>query len=199
MSDTEKNNELSNRNISVEAEYQAIRSEILSWHSSDTNIVIYMYVLCITVIGFNLQFQNPMLLFLVYFIVFLFESMLQSFRKVTARLSAYIVVFLQTDREYNIYWESHRLELQELQKKGNGILGQYFMSQQGSKMFITVSFFCLLLSNINKVILAINCILYAVFMIFLISSNNFVDRQYKEYIELFKGYRDDIFNNNKKG
>lgn len=176
---------LQDRKISVEVEFQALRSEILSWQSCDTNVMIYMYVLSVTLIGFSIQFKNSLLLFLIYFILFLFESMLLSFRRATARLSAYIVVFLQVDRDEFIYWESSRLYLQS-ESKDNTIVTPYFLAQQGSKILATFSFVFIAFCNINEIVLFSNCILYVAFMIFSIISHNYVDSKLTYYIKLFE-------------
>ena len=98
--------------------------------------MIYMYVISITILGFAIQFNNSTLLFLIYFIVFLFELMLNSFRSSTARISAYIVVFLQTDSDKYIYWETDRIQLQNLAKKEGKITYKYFFSQQALKFLL---------------------------------------------------------------
>ncbi len=148
--------------------------------------MIYMYVLSVTLIGFSIQFKNPLLLFLIYFILFLFESLLLSFRRATARLSAYIVVFLLIDRDKFIYWESSRLYLQSISREDNTIITPYFLAQQGSKILATFSFVFLAFSNINKIILFLNCILYVVFMIFSVVTHNYVDNKLTYYINIFE-------------
>lgn len=188
--------DIGERKISVEAEFSALRSEILNWQSSDTNVMIYMYVISITILGFAIQFNNSTLLFLIYFIVFLFELMLNSFRSSTARISAYIVVFLQTDSDKYIYWETDRIQLQNLAKKEGKITYKYFFSQQGSKIFTTIAFIYLICDNSDKILLILNCATYVVSMIILFSLDNFVDRQYIYYLELFKKYKKDQELNN---
>ena len=89
--------------MTKEAEYEALRQEILNLDSKKANYVITMYTIMITVSIFSLEVKNEWYFLITYIILFAFERQILSIREGSIRIAAYISVYL----EEGDGWESN--------------------------------------------------------------------------------------------
>ena len=89
--------------MSKEAEYEALKQEILNLDSKKANYVIAMYTIMITVSIFSLEVKNEWYFLITYIILFAFQRQIISIREGSVRIAAYIAVYLEEGEG----WESN--------------------------------------------------------------------------------------------
>lgn len=108
-----KNADLKKRNISTDTEFQALREEIMVLTQNRCNFKIAMYTICITILGFSIEKKNSLLTILMYITIFAFQTEIVKTKECCTRLSSYIQIFLEPDRQKFWYWEYHRMFFNE--------------------------------------------------------------------------------------
>lgn len=92
-------------NISIEAEYNTLRNEILHEMAMQTNLRIAMSTLSITILAFGMERNSAILCLIAFAIIIPFRLLIISEQFAILRLSAYIIVRFEKNNP-QLIWES---------------------------------------------------------------------------------------------
>lgn len=88
--------------MTKDIEYSTLRDEIINLVEIQSNYIIAMYTITVSIIGFAIERNSEWLFLLPYIILFSFQRIISSKNDGMIRIAAYIAVFL----EENHGWES---------------------------------------------------------------------------------------------
>jgi len=88
--------------------YQTLRDTIIHCEDRIRTAEIYMYTVYFTLVGLGFSFNRHLLL-LAFFVLIVFQSMVNSDRIAIVRVSSYIRVFFETPRN-DMHWESINMD-----------------------------------------------------------------------------------------
>lgn len=88
-------------NIAV---YESLRNEIIATQETRANLVVYMYTVFAALFALGVE-QSKVFFVIASFIVISFQSRINRCKYTIARISAYIKVFFEEERD-DIHWES---------------------------------------------------------------------------------------------
>lgn len=93
--------------ITKDAEYNALRAEILNLISIQNTyiIVIAMYTITITILGIGLERENNILFLLPYTILFSFQRIIAAKREGYLKIAAYIAVYLEEQKGWKFRYK----------------------------------------------------------------------------------------------
>ena len=89
-------------------EFKALRDEIMVLTQSRHTYMITMYTLCTTILGLSIEANDAVLSLLVFLVALVFQTAINKNYEGCSRISAYIQVFLEEDKNQNWHWEFHR-------------------------------------------------------------------------------------------
>lgn len=95
----------SNTHISIEAEYNTLRNEILHEMAMQTNLRIAMSTLSITILAFGMERNSAILCLIAFAIIIPFRLLIISEQFAILRLSAYIIVRFERNNP-QLIWET---------------------------------------------------------------------------------------------
>lgn len=182
---------LNNKKEQCIQEYEALRSEIISFLEQQRTVWIYMYVLFCTLFVLGLQLSHY--LFLVTYIILIpFQNIINDMLWSVSKISSYIRVFFEEENT-NIHWEGlHLYDLYEnYYKKRNSGLNSFIRAFGSVHLgFLATVFFCgFTLNNAYKNNIFI-LVPYDIFFIFLSVVLFFV--LLKQDIDYNKNYKPEL-------
>ncbi len=180
------------------AVYEALRNEIVSTQGMRTTLIVYMYTVYFTIVTFGTITSgetgiNNRIPYVVSLLVLIFfQSKIQRCAYTIARISAYIIVFFETDRK-DIHWETVNCN-RGVAKKAKNKISEYLSGTGAPYLGIIsgVGYWLEIKKPTNAgcvdwVITAIffGCIVY----LFIIHSDYTIDKDNKEKLGMVRSFR----------
>lgn len=92
--------------------YETLRNEIISTQTMRKNIIMYMYVVYVTLFVLAIEF-SPYIFLITYIILIPFQAQILRCKFTISKISAYIKIFFEDERK-DMHWES--LQVSEITK-----------------------------------------------------------------------------------
>lgn len=96
-----------------EAEYSSLRAEILEEQGGQANLLIAMYTIFIATITFAISQTNTYLFFMDILVSLFFKLQILWKQAGIQRISSYIIVKFESEKELGISWETDLLEAEK--------------------------------------------------------------------------------------
>lgn len=180
------------------AVYETLRNEIISTQGMRTTLIVYMYTVYFAIVTFEaitsgrIEIENRIPYVVSLVVLVFFQSKIHRCAYTIARISAYIIVFFETDRK-DIHWETVNCNRGVAKKEKNKIIE--YLSGTGAPYLGILSGIGYWL-EIKRPIYAsrldwgitaifIICIIY----LFLIHSDYNIDKDNEEKLEMIRSFR----------
>lgn len=184
----------------IELEYVAIREELVNITNSKDQIVLAMYSLCITILGFVTLFKVEEVIGLIYLVLIPFQALINTKLFHIARCGAYIKVYIEPEIK-GLKWEKiiheadnkfnhmYRFNLGNIQLTRN-------LAKYGASVFAIFVFLVYLCNNSvvtfdgikfchNNIIMMCIYLFFSLFVFYLNRKGTNFQKVYNTYVDIF--------------